>query len=547
MKKTQVENLNKRAKNGILSKHWKKISVKPHHGINIPLFSIHSTKSCGIGEFLDLKLLIDFCKSVSMNVIQLLPLNDTGYESSPYNAVSSQALNPIYISLHDLPFVSSDSELKLELSRFKRYTFLQKVAYNAVLTAKVEFLRLYYNKYFDNFKKSLVFEAFTKENPWLNDYGLFKSLKDNYSHKGWFSWEKRHQNLSRGYRKTLLKEKKKEIDFYIFLQFLCTTQLEEVKSYADKKGVLIKGDIPILISPESLDVWQGRENFDLTFSAGAPPDRFSADGQNWGFPIYNWSHIEKTDYLFWSDRLKTASRFYHIYRIDHIIGLYRIFAIERGQHALSGSFIPDDPSLALMQGEEILKKLTTFTYMLPIGEDLGEDIEYIRESLSNQTIPGTKIPRWERNYRGDGKYIQYKDYDPFSLTTVSTHDSETLTLWWKDYPEEAKEFAEAHGMEYSPHLTKDLRYQMLKDSHASGSLFHINLLSEYLELFEDLSWPNPSDERINLPGTILPSNWCYRLRPSLEQLLSHHDLREAICGALPHTPQKGLHPFENQS
>ena len=166
---------------------------------------------------------------------------------------------------------------------------------------------------------------------------------------------------------------------------------------------------------------------------------------------------------------------------------------------------------------------------------------------SEQTIPGTKIPRWERDYLGDGSYIPYKDYNTFSLTTVSTHDSETLTLWWKDYPEEAQEFAEAHGMEYTPNLTRDLRYQMLKDSHATGSLFHINLLSEYLELFDDLSWSNPDDERINLPGTILPSNWCYRLRPSMEQLLAHDDLREAVRGALPHTPTKGHAPLSSQS
>ena len=193
-----------------------------------------------------------------------------------------------------------------------------------------------------------------------------------------------------------------------------------------------------------------------------------------------------------------------------------------------GNFIPDDPSLATFQGERILQKLTSFTNMLPIGEDLGADIEYIRKSLSIHGIPGTKIPRWEKDHLGDGSFIPYDQYHPLSLTTVSTHDSETLTLWWNNNPEEAKSFANAMNMQYSKYLTNSLRYQMLKSSHHTSSLFHINLLSEYLALFEDLVWDSPYDERINLPGTILPSNWCYKTRPSLETLLKHDALKEAI-------------------
>lgn len=526
--KQKEESINQRIKNGPLAKIWEKIGIKHHHGLSIPLFSLHSKKSCGIGEFLDLKLLIDFCSHVSMDVIQLLPLNDTGYETSPYNAVSSQALNPIYISLHDLPFIQSDKELQLDLVKFRRYNYLQRVAYNAVLTSKLEFLKNYYNKYFESFKKTAPYEAFIKDHKWLTDYGLFKCLKEQYAHKGWFSWRPQHQKLSTNHRKELIKEFSQDIDFYIFLQFLAFTQLEEVKSYADKKGVFIKGDIPILISPESLDVWHGAQNFDLDFAAGAPPDMFTADGQYWGFPIYNWAHIEQTNYEFWRERLKTSSLFYHIFRIDHIIGLYRIWAIERGDKAINGTFIPEDPSLAIMQGEKILSKLISFTDMMPIGEDLAQDIEHIRRSLARQTICGTKIPRWERDHEGDKHFIPYDEFNPFSLTTVSTHDSETLTLWWEKYTEEVKDFCAAHNMIYTKTLTRELRLQMLKDSHNNASLFHVNPFQEYLALFENLIWDNPHDERINLPGTILPSNWCYKLRPSLEHLLSHHDLKETL-------------------
>ena len=515
-----------------LKKAWHSIGTGHHHGINIPLFSIHSKNSCGIGEFLDLKLLIDFCVLTSMNIIQLLPLNDTGFETSPYNAISSQALNPIYLSLHSLPFIKSDSFLQEELQSFKKYSYLQKIAYNAVLSAKLDFLYKYYQKYFKNFSSLPIYKDFLIKNKWVYDYALFKCLKEDYSHKGWFSWRKEDQEMTHSYKKKLLTKKNERINYFIFIQYLSFTQLEEIKRYATKNNILIKGDIPILISPESLDVWQGRRNFNLDYSAGAPPDMFNPEGQAWGFPIYNWHHMEESNYCFWQDRLKTASNLYHLYRIDHIIGFYRIYSIPRNSSALKGQYIPSDPNLAKIQGEKILKKLTSFTDMLPIGEDLGLDVEYIRESLADHAIAGTKIPRWERNHLGDNSFIHYKDYHQLTLTTVSTHDSETLTQWWKNNPQEARDFSDAMELDYTRFLTPSLRYKMLYDSHHSNSLFHINLLSEYLALYDDLIWDNPDDERINLPGTILPSNWCYKTRPSLEMLLSHESLKNSIKSML---------------
>lgn len=528
MIKLNTEEVREIIQNSPLKQAWNKIGIKDHHGINIPLFSIHSENSCGIGEFLDLKLLIDFCEKVSMSIIQLLPINDTGLEPSPYNGVSSIALNPIYLSLHALPLIEKDQELKDDLKSFRKYNFLQKVAYGVVLSAKYEFLKKYFNKYFENFKNSSPYLDFIKKNNWVYDYGIYKYLKEEYSHKGWMSWGYKHQNLSTSLRKKILQEQKKSIDFFIFLQFLSFIQMEEVKKYATLKNILIKGDIPILINIESLDVWQQKETFLLDYSAGAPPDKFSAKGQNWGFPIYNWKHIEKTNYSFWQHRLHIATNFYHIYRIDHIIGFYRIYAIPRGKKILKGEFIPPTPSLAKAAGEKILTKFSSFTPMLPIGEDMGNDIQYIRRSLTKNAIAGTKVPRWERDHEGDRKYIHYKDYNPMSLTTVSTHDSETLSQWWENDCQEAKEFAEKMGYLYQQKMSKKLRYKMLQDSHHCASIFHINLLSEYLALFDDLVWQNPNDERINVPGTVHPSNWSYKTRPSLEFLLSHQDLQSTM-------------------
>ncbi len=524
MKKKSLDTIEKIHKSP-LSKAWKTIGIFDHHGINIPLFSLHSNNSCGIGEFLDLKLLIDFCKCIRFDIIQLLPLNDSGYENSPYNAISSKALNPIYLSLKALPYCQSDGELARELGGFNKYTHLQRIAYNAVLNAKMDFLRLYYKKYFPLVQNSPAYKTFIKKNPWLYSYGLFKMLKEGYAHRKWSSWPSKHRNLSKTLKKNLLLEKKAEIDFYIFLQFLCFSQMEEVKGYAEKNGVFLKGDIPILVSSESVDVWDNPGNFDLHFSAGAPPDEFCKKGQNWGFPIYNWTHVELSDYLFWKDRLQIAACFYHLYRIDHIIGLYRIFARDRKDPHDKGCYIPSDPNLALCQGSRIIEKLISLTGMLPIGEDLGVVDPSFKENMTFHTLPGTKVPFWEKI---KNTYIHGKDYPPISLTTVSTHDSESLTLWWNNHPEEAKHFASCYQIEYQPTLSPSTRYKILKDSHHSASLFHINLLPEYLSLFEDLTWDDPREERINLPGTVLPSNWCYRTRPSLEFILRHDSLKAAM-------------------
>jgi 4-alpha-glucanotransferase len=528
MVQNKLEDIKNKIEKSKLKEPWKTIGVFPHHGINVPLFSIHSNKSCGIGEFLDLKLLIDFCKLVDMDIIQLLPLNDTGYESSPYNGLSSKALNPIYLSICDLPFVKNDQELKIHLFTFEKYKHLQKIPYIAILTQKLKFMEVYYNKYFEVFEKSDGYKSFINQNSWVREYGLFKTLKEEYAHKDWLFWKNEDKNITHSQAKKLYKEKQTRINFYIFLQFLSFSQLCDVKDYASKKGIFLKGDIPILISLESLDVWADRENFNLNYSAGAAPDMLTKNGQNWGFPIYNWDHIESTGYLFWKDRLKIAASFYHLFRIDHIHGLYRIFAIPRGKKAKYGSLDPSNRSLALLQGEVIIDMLTSFTKMLPIGEDLGIDIEDIRKSLGEKTVPTTKIPRWEKHHFTDGSFIPYDEYNPLSLTTVSTHDSQTLTLWWNKNPKEVKEFARAMGICYTRFLNNSNRYQMLKQSHQSSSLFHINLLSEYLALFDDLVWDNPEDERINIPGVVLPSNWCYKTRVSLEKLLNHNALKKAI-------------------
>lgn len=497
---------------------WKNIGFYPHHGINVPLFSLRSRNSCGVGEILDLIPLIDFCVEIHFDIIQLLPLHDTGLDPSPYNALSSIALHPIYVSLKSLPFLDEYDELKEDLKRFDRLNQLERVDYLHVLSSKMTFLKRYHELCFKKVTEDKNYQNFIRNEPWIKEYALFKALKNKHANETWEHWME-NKTIDQ-----LYEREKEHMHFYMHVQFLLFQQLKRVKEYADEKKVFLKGDIPILISPDSHDVWAHQEYFHLDFSAGAPPDMFCPEGQNWGFPLYNWKVMEENDFDFWKRRLQYASHFYHLYRIDHIIGLYRIWGIPKGKEAKEGFYIPGQIKDAIEQGEKILKKLISFTDMLPIGEDLGSNIDEIKNSLAKLGVPGTKVPRWERYYATTGAYIPYNKYHPLSLTTISTHDSQTLLEWWMEFPEDAKKLVESHNHHYDLRLSKAIRLALLKDSHKSASLFHINLLNEYLALEEDLVFSNPKEERINIPGTRNPSNWTYRFRNTIEDLLENKTL-----------------------
>jgi 4-alpha-glucanotransferase len=495
---------------------WKKVGARPRHGINLPLFSLHSKNSSGIGEFFDLIPLIDWCSSARFDVIQLLPLNDSGSDASPYNAISSCALNPIYISLHKLPGAKIPSITPNDSPRF---------VYNDVQSFKLNFLRNYCEIFAEDFIKKKSFKNFVKNNSWLYYYSLFKVLKDRLGQNSWTSWP---QELKQPDYQALFDKHAPEMLIYILIQYLASEQLLEVKDYASSKNVLLEGDIPILISPDSSDAWMKPDLFDFSLVAGAPPDNYNQNGQYWGFPIFNWDIVKKEDFNWWKTRLEVASQYYDLYRIDHVVGFFHIWAIPLNRPAKEGHFIPENPSLWIPQGEEILQMMLKASPMLPIAEDLGTVPPSVRACLQRLGICGTKVMRWERHYDGDKSFIPLGDYPEISLTTVSTHDSETLQLWWQNPHSGAKDFSAFKGWTYSPDLSFTQRLEILHDAHHTPSLFHINLLQEYLALFPELCWPNPLDERINTPGTVLPTNWTCRFRPSIEDIISHKPLKEAL-------------------
>lgn len=511
---------------------WGKIGLREHNGVNIPLFSLHSKNSCGIGEFTDLIPLISWCKEISFDVIQLLPLNDTGPERSPYSALSAFALNLIHLGLAHLPFVNQEPSLQALLPKMQALNKLERCDYTSVHLLKDEFLKTYYKIFGEKILQSEDFKQFKKENPWLPSYALFKTLRILHDWKRFEEFPLKIQNPTLLTYTELLSTYENEINFHIFVQYLCFTQFKEVKKIAGLHNVFLMGDIPILINRDSADVWMERHLFDLNYSAGAPPDMYAVDGQSWGFPTYNWKEIEKEDYQWWKLRLKVASNLYDIYRIDHIVGFFRIWSIPYGAPATHGHYIPENPDVAMTQGEKILKMMIESSPMLPIGEDLGNVPDAVRKCMSDLSIPGTKVMRWERLWNENKRFIELQNYPLLSLTTVSTHDSEPLALWWRDKKDEAMDYAKFKGFNYSETITKQQQMEILKDSLHTKSLFHINLLQEYLSLVEGFTSNYLDDERVNVPGTITDQNWTYKFRQPIEEIVKNQELKNIIRSLL---------------
>ncbi len=515
------------------AKGWKRVGVSSHHGINVFLSALRTKKSSGIGELLDLLPIIDWCSDLKMDVIQLLPLNNSRHDPSPYNPISSCAINFIYLSLHDLPYLDQFLPLKMRIKEMASLNDSQRVAYAEVAVQKLNWLGTYIQQVGSLITETSEFKNFVKENLWLESYALFKTLKIQMGNNPAPEWPEKLQRPSKSELQDLCVEHQTQMTFYFIMQFLCFKQLKYVKEYANSKGIFLKGDIPILVSRDSADVWEHPNFFSMDLVAGAPPDAYQPDGQCWGFPIYDWNAIEKDQFKWWKQRLHYATYFYDLYRIDHTVGFFRIWTIPMNRPCREGSFLPSDNRIWEFQGTHLLDMMISSSNgMLPIAEDLGTVPTCVPSVLLQLGLCGTKVIRWEWKEPQDQTktlhYLPYEEYPRISLTCVSTHDTETLKGWWIECPKEAKAFASFKKWEFHPKLNHSHHVEILWDSHHTPSLFHINLLQEYLALFPELVWPSPEEERINVPGTFNSNNWTYRYRPTVEEIVSHPGLKEIM-------------------
>ncbi len=318
-------------------------------GVLVPVFSLRTKDSLGCGEFADLVLLSDWCKAADLDIIQLLPVNDTGDDSSPYNALSAFALHPAYMRIINLPeFLALETEATKQVQKSlesakKKFEALPRVEYGSVLKAKLSILEEIFKYSHATIAADAVFTKWLSKNGWARDYAAFKALKVMHRNEGWQGWRPEYRFGNNDVIERIWKDPKlnEKALFFAWLQFRLEEQFLAAAQYLNKNGILLKGDLPIMMNEDSVDVWAHGQNFHLDLRAGAPPDMFSKMGQNWGFPIYNWDYLQKHDYQWWRDRLKQADKFYHAYRIDHVLGFFRIWTIDRHhKDGLLGYFQP---------------------------------------------------------------------------------------------------------------------------------------------------------------------------------------------------------------
>ena len=310
-------------------------------GAVIPVGALRSEKGLGVGEFPDLTEFGALCKKMGITLIQILPVNDTGYQSSPYSALTAFGLNPIHLRIGDLP-ESSGYEAGIDIIR-KKFDEAVRFPYEDILRAKMELLRKIYNDNKDKIAASAALKKWIEENAWVKSYAVFRRLKETNNEKSWRDWSGQEgPNLIDDlWNNPALSA---EHIFWVWLQQALDTQFSAAAASLAEQGLILMGDLPILMNEDSCDVWANQEIFDLDFSAGAPPDMYSPEGQNWGFPIYNWQAQSKDGYAWWKARLKSAEKYYQAYRIDHVLGFFRIWASRREDNsALMGRYIPDIP------------------------------------------------------------------------------------------------------------------------------------------------------------------------------------------------------------
>ena len=356
-------------------------------GAAIPVFSLRSQKSFGIGEFSDIPLMVDWAAKTGQCFLQLLPVNDTTmhrnwHESYPYNAISCFALNPAYIRLEEVGILADKGAMKEFRKQQKALNKLPQVDYDAVITAKWDYLRRIFAQEGEQTLASASYRQFYKENEsWLRPYAAYCYLRDKYDTPDYTQW-----GDDAVYREELAEA---EGPLYLFIQYHLHLQLKHASEYAHQHGVVLKGDIPIGISRTSVEAWCNPALFSLESQAGAPPDAFARDGQNWGFPTYNWQAMAAERYHWFTRRFTKMADYFDAYRIDHLLGFFRIWEIPcTTKSGLLGHFSPAMP----LTVEEITSYGLNFykeRYAMPYAKDCETDVLFVEDPYQ----PNTYHPR----------------------------------------------------------------------------------------------------------------------------------------------------------
>ena len=461
----------------------------------MPVFSLPS--KYGIGCFSkEAYKFVDKLKKAGQSYWQILPLGPTGYGDSPYQSFSTFAGNPYYIDLKTLI-----KEGLLTKKECKAYDFGEndkEIDYEKIYRSRFKVLK----KAYDRFEKNEEFTSFVNENDyWLEDYALYMAIKDRNNGVSWKEWEAPLRDRDEAALAQAREELAEEIDFYRFQQYEFDRQWKKLHAYANAQGVKIIGDIPIYVAFDSADTWaspklfQFDENNNPTGVAGCPPDAFSATGQLWGNPLYNWEYHKETGYAWWIQRIAYCLKLYDVVRIDHFRGFDEYYAIPYGDEtAVNGKWMPG-PGMDLFRAIEAKLGRPEI-----IAEDLGFLTSSVLKLLEDSGFPGMKVLQFAFDARESSNYLPHT-YPTNCVVYTGTHDNDTTRGWYHEVGKDARDFAKEYMCK--PRLDEDtLAGDFIAMAMSSVADLCVIPMQDYLNL--------GSSARINIPST-LGGNWVWRM------------------------------------
>lgn len=542
-------------------------------GVLAPLFALRTEDDLGIGDLDGLRQFIDWAAEIGFRLVQILPINEMGGDHSPYNAISAVAVEPVTLHLapgspEDLSREDFDEVLgEIDLEKLRK----GPVKHDRVRRAKMALLEKAHLRFAQcEGERVADFEAFcAEEEAWLTDYAFFRALmEENGGKEIWDQWKEEHRSpeAAREWLTAESAEKQAQFNgrrrFFQYIQWVAFDQWRATRVYAEKRGVALMGDIPFGVNLYSADVYSRRDEFALEWSGGAPPEPYFKDdeftqkwGQNWGIPLYRWDVMRTRNLDWWRWRVRGVQKIFHVFRIDHVLGFYRIYAFpwrptrnaeflplsfEQMREKTGGAFPQfyqrDDSSrdnceANRREGEEYLRAvLEESRETRVVGEDLGTVPDYVRPSLRSLGIAGFKIPQWENH--PDGRSISGAEYQRLSVATYATHDHKPLRAMWEEAFEEPTSTTEQARHD----LAKVAKFAGLPSPNRESD-FDRDFYPPVMEaLFKCESWLAlvmitdllARKDRFNVPGTAASSNWSRRMWKTVRGLKESRSVRRRM-------------------
>lgn len=467
-------------------------------GILMPIASLPS--AYGIGAFSKSAYdFVDFLAGAGQRYWQILPLGPTGYGDSPYQSFSTFAGNPYFISLESLIEEGLLTEEECRAQNFGEDP--EKIDYSRIYENRFETLRLAFGRSRHGSEKE--YQEFRKENQlWLDDYCLFMALKNYFQGSAWSQWEADIRLRKKEAMERYLQLLSEEVEFYRFQQYHFQKQWYRLKKYANEKGVKIIGDIPIYVAFDSADTWSNPRLFQFdedgtpTGVAGCPPDGFSATGQVWGNPLYDWEYHEKHGYGWWMQRMERCFRLYDVVRVDHFRGFDEYFSVPYGDDSAAGGHWKKGPGIGLFRTmKETLGEAPI------IAEDLGFLTDTVVQLVEESGYPGMKVLEFAFDSREASNYLPYT-YSRNCVAYTGTHDNQTIVGWFQSLPREDYDHAVRY-LDLSLEDEKQIHWKMIRTVLQSVADTAVIPIQDYLGLDDSA--------RINVPSK-LGGNWSWRMK-----------------------------------